>query len=76
MGYSRKNGTSLIYFYENFPFFYFTSGNSRQKAQPLDIPQNCDPLEIPRPKTQKDASGSSTGNSTFFLGHPGNSTSF
>ena len=26
----------------NFSFFYFTPGNSRQnKAQPLDIPQNC-----------------------------------
>ena len=57
--------------------FHFFTLHSRQKAQPLDIPQNCDPLEIRRQKTQKDASGSSTGNSTlFFLGHPGDSTSF
>ena len=34
-----------IYSFENLPgvfIFYFTPGNSRQnKAQPLDIPQNC-----------------------------------
>ena len=55
-----ETGELRIYFFETpgtFHFFYFTSGNSRQnKAQPLDIPQNC---------------VRSLGNSTlFFLGHP------
>ena len=59
-----------IYSFENLPgvfIFYFTPGNSRQnKAQSLDIPQNCvRPFEIPRPKTK------TSGNFTlFFLGHP------
>ena len=47
-GYSRKNptrgGRGYIFLktLPNFSFFYFTPGNSRQnKAQFLDIPQNC-----------------------------------
>ena len=62
----------------NFSFFYFTTGNSRQnKAQPLDIPQNCVrsllllfleiPQAYPRPKTK--TPGSSTAH-YLFLGHP------
>ena len=51
LGYSRKKskqGGLRINFFEPPPppeffiFFFFTPGNSRQnKAQPLDIPQNC-----------------------------------
>ena len=48
MGYSRKNpntGVEDILFLKThleFLIFYFTPGNSRQnKAQPLDIPQEC-----------------------------------
>ena len=48
MDYSRKNsdrGVEDILLRKllwDFSFFYFTPGNSRQnKAQPLDIPQNC-----------------------------------
>ena len=41
----------------NFSFFYFTPGNSRQKAPPMVL----DPLEIPRPKTK------TPGNSMLFF---------
>ena len=55
---------------EDIFFFNFIPGNSREnKAQPLNIPQNCitvrsDPLEIPRPKAKI------PGNSTFFFVDP------
>ena len=44
MGHSRKNPNRglRIYFFGNPLEFYFTPGKSRQnKAQPLDISQNC-----------------------------------
>ena len=53
-------------------FFYFISGNSRQnKSQLLDIPQNCVPLETPRPKKKFMEIPHN-----FFLTTLGNSTSF
>ena len=56
----NKQGRLRLYFFENPPWnflsFYLTPEISRQKAQPLDISQNC---------------VKSLGNSTlFFLGHP------
>ena len=45
MSYSRKKskrGVEDILFVKTpLNFLFFTSGNSRQKAQPLNIPQNC-----------------------------------
>ena len=61
MGHSRKNQNRVedILFWKPariFHFFYFTPGKSRQnKAQPLDISQNC---------------VRSLGNSTSFLINP------
>ena len=56
----NKQGRLRLYFFENPPWnflsFYLTPEISRQKAQPLDISQNC---------------VKSLGNSTlFFLDHP------
>ena len=68
----NQGGVEDILFWKppwNFSCFYFTPGSSRQnKAQPLDIPQNCvRSLGNSKTKNRKTTPGNST---LIFLGHP------